>query len=155
MLGFLLGFFHVPIFWIAIAVLAAIAVGLYFWQGPALLLKIVANPYVWLAAVVALGAMSVMHLEQENKDLKATVQQQQTQSSATTDAQKTDEVRVTQKTKRQTQSDKQQTVITNAKPGQAQDDLLDEISSERPDLNSSASASADGLRKQPDGTVNP
>lgn len=155
LLSFLLGFLSNPWFWAVAVALGLGAAALIYFKQTALLLKIIANPHIWLVLVASLLLFSIDHVEKENASLKVQVTEMQNQKTSDADAANTDKTRSKQQVKRQTQQARNQTIIEQAQPGQALDDLLDQYAQDRPDLNGGSSSSADGMRKHPDGVVNP
>jgi membrane protein implicated in regulation of membrane protease activity len=142
-----------PGFLIGLVVIALIAAGIYFTMGPLTLLKVATDIRTWFILAFFLLVLAYAHTEQRADALEQDVKQSKTVQTATTDGAKTTELRVQQKTKRQTQSNHLQESISHAQPGQAQDDLLDAIAQDRPDLQPGAAPV--GVRKPVDGTVAP
>lgn len=168
MISLLLHMILTPYALYGVLALALIAIGLYFTVGPVALLKIAMDIRTWFAIAAILAVLAFAHQEQANRDLKQQIDQQAQQSTATTDGAKTTQIRVEQKTKRATQASRIQSAIVQAKPGDAQDAVMDAIAAEQANPNpkvknaSSQGAvdrapvpTADGLRKRPDVVVVP
>lgn len=155
MIGFLLGFLMHPWFWFAAIALAIIVAAMVYLKQTALLIKIATNPHLWMAALAVVFYLNIAHMQHENAALKQQVTELQNQRTSDQDATNTDKNRVKQQAVRQAKTERNKTIIDNAQPGQAQDDLLDQYAADRPDLNGGSSASADGMRKRPDGVVKP
>jgi len=164
MLSILIHLILNPGFAIGIGIIAVAAAIIYFTMGPVQLLKIALDIRVWFIAAFFLVGLAYLHSEKRADDLEASLKQAATQQTATTDAGKTTDLRVQQKTKRQTQTTSHQASISNASPGQAEDDLLDAIAQDHgapavapaQPVATAQPVPAGGVRNKPvDGTVNP
>jgi len=110
--------------------LAAVAALIYFTQGPATLVKVALDARTWMGVGVAVAFLTLYSSSQ-------TIQRQQTEiATTTTDKTAGDNSQavvtdvVVKKQGRQKQAEAQQTVIEQAKPGDAVDDLMDEFAQE-------------------------
>lgn len=130
MLSVLLHFIFNPGFAL-VAVLVIIALGAAYAISPANFLKLITNTKLWLAAIVAAGCFGFVSLSHQNDALKAKIQVQQTQTTATTDAQQVVDHIVVKRQARAAQSQDVQKAIDNANPGDAEDSAMDAIAAQQ------------------------
>lgn len=148
-----------------VAALIGLAVLCYFTLGPVVLWKIVSDIRTWFAVAAVLAVLAFAHGEKQNAGLKADIAQATQQITSDKGADKTNNVRIAQKTQRAAQATRLQEAITHADPGTEEDALLDAIAAERPDYHGTEApydgvdraglAAFDGLRKRPDVAVEP
>ncbi|WP_312084707.1 hypothetical protein [Brevundimonas sp.] len=159
----LLGLLFNPGALIAYAGLALVAVGIYFALGPARLLKIATDIRTWFALALILAVLAFAHSEKRADALEAQIAVAAAQGKADRDAGAVTETRRQQQEGRRQQTQRIDDAIQAAPPGEAQDAALDAIAAERPDYHglqdeegparADPGATADGMRRQPDGVV--
>lgn len=110
------------------ALLIVIALAAYgYLKGLPALLKVLISPTLWLAIALVVLSLAVLNLKQDNDSLhKQVATQAQTQVASDAAATVTTQVQKAV-VKRQTETNRIQGAITNAQPGQAEDDALDAI----------------------------
>lgn len=168
MISLLLHMLLNPMTLVGVLAIAVLAAGVYFTAGPVKLLQIAVDIRTWFAIAAVLAVLAFAHQEQVTADLSAKLTQQTQQTTATTDGAKTTQLRVDQKTHRAVQGNRIQQAITTAKPGGAEDAVMDAIAVEQTNFNPevknvpsqgvvdrAAVPAGDGLRKRPDGVVVP
>lgn len=120
---------------VLIAVLLAAAAAIYFlpppvW-GPAKLLKIVLNPATWLGIAGALILIYMTHATKVIEQQKQEIHQQAVVQTSTDDGAAVLTDNTTKKTAATQKSTRLQHAIDTAKPGDEEDEVLDQIAREQ------------------------
>lgn len=119
----------------AAAVVALIAVALYFVIGPVKLLKLALDLRTWAVVAGILAVIAYAHLEKQNADLTAKVNNAAQQTTATNDGASTTELRAHQQVQRAAQSGRIHQAVVAPRPksdrGDAEDAVMDQIARER------------------------
>lgn len=119
---------HPAVLIAALVLVIGLAAYGYFLGLPALI-KVLVSPAFWLAILLVVGVLGIASLKQENDALHKQVAVQATTVTASTDGAAAVQQKVVASTKRQAEDHRIQGAITNAQPGHAEDDAMDEIAS--------------------------
>jgi thiol:disulfide interchange protein len=149
MFGLLWVFLTNPMTLLVVFGLVAAAGVLFAVAGPAKALKFLLDVRVLLIAALAAGVLGYAHLAKQNQKLGEQIATQKVETRTTTDAAATIRKRATSRAVRTVEKDRLSGAIEHAQPGQAQDDVMDEIASLQG--NTAASAAPPAPRTNPDG----
>lgn len=110
---------------VVLAVLAALIYG--YLRGAPALMKILMDLRTWCVAAILILGLAVSDLKKENTDLHKRIDTAEQSMKAKDDTRKTLEKRQRQRDQRAAEDTRLDEVIDNAPPGQAVDNVLDEI----------------------------